>query len=173
MSFKGIFEWTLKKLGRDDPAITIAAICATNAIAKPIITMSNKKESPERKKFAALTESMTELTALGLCIPSTMIFQKIIAPKVINNSLPKDKQATLIQFASLSGLIAANLLIAPVATQMVKLFTSKNKNQSKQNIADVKTMPVVTPFKPTPNKLTNRNSEIYNRFLRNTNGIRV
>lgn len=165
-SFKGL----LKFLGKDDPAITIAVICIVNAIAKPIITMSNKKESAERKKFAALTESTTELTALGLCIPSTLIFKKLFDTKIIKPSLLPEKRKTLVQFASLVGLITANLLIAPVATQVVKLFIAKNKALDKPKTLDITSESVNAPLKSVPNKLLISNSEIYKKFMSSSAG---
>ena len=53
------------KLGKNNsPEYAVVAIATVKGIARPTITMMDKKEDPQTKKYTALREGLTEVVAI-------------------------------------------------------------------------------------------------------------
>lgn len=124
-----------QKLGADsDPLMTIVVLCLFNMSVRPLITLSDKNQPKERRYYAALRESITEIIALPTCV----FFSRYLGGKLANHfSVTKTPEAiqSVKNVFSLAGLVAANFVIPILSTialdpimKDVKKRIIKNKN---------------------------------------------
>ena len=76
------------------PSIAVATVAAFKGIFRPIFTMSDKKEDPETKKYAAIREGVTELIAIPAYVGAGMLAEKI-SPVFLDSSVVKDGKLSL------------------------------------------------------------------------------
>ena len=58
------------------PAYPMMAVAIANGIFKPITTLTDKKQSPETKKYTAIREVLTEVVAVPTYLASNLIAEK-------------------------------------------------------------------------------------------------
>ncbi len=122
------------------PKWTAVGMCLINAFIKPTITLSNKNEKPERRRFAALCEFMTELTAAPFCfiVPSTCekiaenAIKKIAAHK--SKVVDETELRAAKNLASIVGIAVADVIIPAVARVFVTIANKRlNKSKCEKN----------------------------------------
>lgn len=117
----------LNYLGKDEDALLpIAIMCGANAVFKPLITLSNTKESKGRKLYAAEREFLNELVALPVCLGMAVGSKKLgemlmgkALSKVVGEPAKKAVQNKLnilqtTVFSSI-GVIGANFIVPSLA----------------------------------------------------------
>ncbi|MBR1423967.1 hypothetical protein IJ579_00215 [bacterium] len=118
-----------ESLGKNNKATyTVMAVAVTNGIFKPITSLTDKKEAPETKKYAALREFLTEVVA----VPTYWACGELAAwggSKLFRNPVKVERAKTNLRFL---GVCTAALAIIPAGCSLfVKPFTdlifSKNK----------------------------------------------
>src|SRR3982751_5855202 len=74
----------LHKLGSDSPATILSILtfnCLTLATVRPAITLCNPNRPMQRKKYAALRESLSELIGIPFVVGFGLLGAKFLAPK--------------------------------------------------------------------------------------------
>lgn len=138
MNFKNIIKSCCESIGKNNnPAYVVVAIATAKGIFRPIFTMSDKKESPETKKYAALREGLTEVIAIPTYLSCSYLAGK-------GAHLFKDPQKAKIAKHNLkfAGVCTAALLVIPgLCSIIVNPFTDKifhkndiKKDKSQQNL---------------------------------------
>ena len=92
MGIKQSLEKKLTKFGQNNsPTIIAIGIATAKGIFRPTFTMMDKSESYDTKRYTALREGMTEVTAIPIYylsgVASKAITKKIAVPK---NFMPKE-----------------------------------------------------------------------------------
>lgn len=78
MGFISTLEKSLTKFGgNNSPTFVAMSIAAAKGIFRPLFTMSDKKESPETKRYTAMREGLTEIIAIPIYFLSGVVSQKI------------------------------------------------------------------------------------------------
>ena len=118
------------------PAYPMMAVAIANGIFKPITTLTDRKQSPETKKYTAIREVLTEVVAVPTYLASNLIAEKG-AEKLYKNS--PEKLAIAKGNIGFIGVCAAALFVIPalcsVVVKPVMNLISKNDNKtSKLNV---------------------------------------
>ncbi len=148
---------TLKKgiisLGKNTkPAYPMMAVAFTNGIFKPITSLTDKKEKPETKKYAALREFSTEVVAVPTYLLSNLVAEKGAEMLYKNNPEKLVRAKANIGFI---GVCAAAVFIIPaLCSVVVKPFTDmifkKNKKENKQVLDVTSKAPEVETVQTVP-----------------------
>jgi len=78
MDFVKTLERTLTKMGKNNsPIIAVVGIAVAKGIFRPIVTMIDKKENPETKRYTAIREGLTEVIAIPVYYLSGKGAQKL------------------------------------------------------------------------------------------------
>ncbi|WP_373531950.1 hypothetical protein [Vampirovibrio sp.] len=121
-NIKNLLTW----LGKDEDAfLPIALMCVANGTLKPLITLSNPKEKPDRKIYAAKREFLNEMVALPVCFAFAKGFGaagvalikpalKGLAPEVAQQKLNLLKTTVF----SAMGVISANFAVPSLANAL-------------------------------------------------------
>jgi hypothetical protein len=129
----------LHKLGNEAPGMVLRVIalqCVCNASIRPMITLSNKKESPERKRYAALRESMTEFTAVPVVVGLGFVFKKWLSPFLYEKNSPEINKDVIQKISMVSGVSAGNLMIPFVATAVIGSLFKAFPGMSSKKLPD-------------------------------------
>lgn len=133
-----LLENICKVIGKqNNPLYTVVPIAICKGIFRPIFTLSDKKQEPESKKYAAVREGTTELVAIPTYICMSKLTEKL-APafspegKSVEKIL-KNSKTTLGFF----GICLAALVVIPelcnlVMPHVLKLFKTKDKSPQNQ-----------------------------------------
>lgn len=166
--WKNLITW----LGKDEDAfLPIALMCVANGTLKPLITLSNPKEKPERKMYAAKREFLNEMVALPVCFAFAKGFGaagtafikpalKKLKPEVATSRLNLMKTTVFSALGVISANFAvpslANALFHPLDRWSAPLFKKFQKNAQPLPASDttVKTekseQPAASPTLPQP-----------------------
>lgn len=140
MTKEGLLKGALRKacnsLGRNnDPVIAVLGIAVFKGIFRPLFTMMDKDEKPERKKYAAFREGLTE--AIAFCsYLGTSFIAKAIAKPLCNKAKRPDllhkaeKSLSFIAVCTSAALIIpsiCNVTLKPIMEAAQKL-QKHNKN---------------------------------------------
>lgn len=131
MSLANQLKKICESLGRNNkPTYVVMAIAATKGIFRPIITMTDKKEPPETKKYAALREGLTEVIAIPTYWACGELAGK--ASKLVKDPVKQPIARANMMFI---GVCTAALLIIPALCSVtVKPFTDKIFKKGKKDI---------------------------------------
>ncbi len=111
-----LIKRTIEHLGRsEDALLPIMLMCVANGTLKPLITLSNKKEPPERKIYAAKREFLNELVALPVCAAFALGFRQMGAKLLAGASADKLSLLQNTVFSAL-GVISANFAVPTLAS---------------------------------------------------------
>ena len=148
----------LTKLGgaNNKATYSIIAIAIAKGIFRPIFTLSDKNESKETKRYAALREGVTELIA----IPSYLASDKI-ATKIAKEKVKFPWQLEMAEKNSrFVGLCLTTLVVIPgLCSCFVKPFTNILMKNSKPKPQE----------KPKKTSFTGHNNEVRNVHTMNYN----
>lgn len=116
----------------DDPKTVTLLLASTEAIVRPLITLSNKKEDKEKRNFAALTEFVLQLVVIPVVLTIPTLF-KATAKFFNPGGIPKGKELpknikNIAGFLSFLGLFAGNFIIPPITTKVVNALEKNRKN---------------------------------------------
>lgn len=134
MSLSSGIKKICESVGRDNnPAYAVVAIATAKGIFRPIFTMTDKKESPETKKYTALREGLTEVIAIPTYLACGSLAGKGSA--LIKNAEMAKKAKHNLRFVGVC--IAALIVIPGLCSLVVKPFTDKifHKNDKKNEPA--------------------------------------
>lgn len=146
------FKKGLKALGKNNkPVYAVVAIAAANGIFKPLTSLTDKKEAPETKKYAALREFLTEVIAVPTYIACAKIAE-LGAQKAYNNNPEKLKIAKS-NLGFLGVCTAAVFVIPAICSLVVKPFTDKIYQKKGQNVNPIKTTEKITTFNAKYHKI--------------------
>ena len=138
-----------KNLGRNnDPVIAVLGIAVFKGVFRPLFTMMDKEETPERKKYAAFREGLTE--AIAFCSYLATSFAAKALAKPICNAVGKTDKSTLHKteksLSFLAVCLAAvaiipgvcNITLKPIMEAAQKLQKSKQNSPQEAKTLDIK-----------------------------------
>ena len=127
MSVKESLKKLCVSLGKNNsPEYAVVAIATVKGIARPTITMMDKTEDPQTKKYTALREGLTEVVAIPTYLTCGYLAGKL-GGKL---NLPEDKKSAAIKNFKFLGVCLAALLVIPaLASVTIKPFMEKIKNK--------------------------------------------
>lgn len=136
MTLANVLKNKIIGLGKNTkPAYPMMAVAFTNGIFKPLTSLTDKKEKPETKKYAALRELLTEVVAVPTYLLSNLIAEKGAEFFYKNDPKKLVRAKANIGFA---GVCAAAVFIIPaVCSLVVKPFTDmiyKGKNKPEEKV---------------------------------------
>lgn len=122
----------------DDPKTVTLLLASTEAIVRPLITLSNKKEDKEKRNFAALTEFVLQLVVIPVVLTIPTLF-KATAKFFNPGGIPKGKELpknvkNIAGFLSFLGLFAGNFIIPPITTKVVNALEKNRKNSKSPEV---------------------------------------
>ena len=151
MSIVNFIKNICKKLGENNkPIYAVMAIAVAKGIARPTLTMLDKTEDPETKRYTALREGLTEVVA----IPTYYCCGEAAAAIGGKLNLSPENQALAKHNFMFLGVCAAALFVIPaLASLTIKPFMKKiqsKKNEEKPEIhtLDINTLETETNQKP-------------------------
>jgi len=125
MNTSNPFYKLLNKLGSDSPTTILSILtfnCLTLATVRPTITLCNPNEPMQRKKYAALRESLSELIGIPFVVGFGLLGAKFIAPRFFKpNSRDIDKEVIRKVF-SIGGIAGGNMMIPFFTTAAIGLL---------------------------------------------------
>lgn len=126
----------LQKMGNDTPNAVLAVIalnCVANATIRPLITLLNPNEQMQRKRYAALRESLTEFIAIPVVVGLGFVFKKWGAQPFLQKQSLEINKDVIQKTSAVLGISTGNIIIPFVATSLIgavfKVFPSLNSNQ--------------------------------------------
>ena len=130
----------LISVGRNNkPTYTVIAVATANGIFKPISSLTDKKEKPEARKYAALREFATEVVAVPtywLCgVGAAKIGEKMFSKDPVKGNITKANMMFL-------GVCTAALFVIPAVCSIAlagldKIIKKDHKTTGSQNTLDV------------------------------------
>lgn len=127
----------LEKLGEaNKPVFTVVAVAIFKGILRPTFTMMDKKSDPETKKYAAVREGATELTAIPTYIIMSLLTEKL-APAFSPNGKTMDQllhssKSTLGFFGVCFAALFAIPKLCNIAMPHVMKFLKMDKPEIKE-----------------------------------------
>lgn len=124
-----------------DPIVPVVIIAVFKAILRPAFTLSNKHQPPERKRYAALREFLTELVA----IPTYLTVSKLASGPLANALAKKHaispemipKVGKVFSFIAIT--IAAGAIIPTLCNLVIKpIMNLYDKSQQKHKLKEIK-----------------------------------
>lgn len=103
------------------PAYPMMAVAFTNGIFKPITSLTDKKEAPETKKYAALRELLTEVVAVPTYLVSNIVAEK--GAELLYKNDPEKLIRAKGNIGFLGVCAAAVFIIPALCSVVVKPFT--------------------------------------------------
>ena len=147
LNFKSIIE----SIGKNNkPTYAVMAVAVANGIFKPLASLTDKKEAPETKKYAALREFMTEVVAVPTYWACGELASKVAGSLFKDQPLKQPMAKTNMGF--LGVCLAALFVIPGLCSIVVKPFTNmiykykKDDAAPKLDIISESEMPLVKPI---------------------------
>jgi hypothetical protein len=128
-------ETFFSRIGKDTPKIILSAIavnCMALATIRPGLTLLNPNESMERKKYAAMRESLSELIGMPMVVGFGFAFARFLAPAFFKKETREIDKEVIRKVAMLGGIMSGNLLIPFVTTIAIGALTQ----HAKQSVAE-------------------------------------
>lgn len=131
---KGILN-ICKSLGRNnDPVIAVLGIAVFKGIFRPLFTMMDKDEKPERKKYAAFREGLTEAIAFCSYLGTSFLAKAVAKPLCKKANRPdllhKAEKSLSFVAVCLSAAVLipgiCNVTLKPIMEAAQKLQKGKN-----------------------------------------------
>ena len=143
MAIIDVAKKMVESVGKNNkPVYTVVAIACANGIFKPLTTLTDKKEKPETKKYAATREFLTEVVAVPTYVTCSWIAERFA--KTLKN--PEEAVKARSNLGFLGVCTAAVFVIPALCSVIIKPITDRifHKNQ-KQNPAklDITSKPPV------------------------------
>lgn len=156
---------TLQKLGEaNKPLYAVMAVALFKGIFRPMFTMMDKESDPETKKYAAVREGATELTAL-VTYPLLSKLTEMLAPqfspsgKTVNELLKNTKSTLGFFGVCFAAVFAIPKLCNIFMPHIMKAFGmdkhSKEKKQSMEAVSNEK-WDVVSPVSQNDAKISHQ-----------------
>ena len=131
MNLTNTLKNVLESVGKNNkPTYTVMAVATANGIFKPISSLTDKKEKPEARKYAALREFATEVVA----VPTYWacgVGAAAIGAKLFKNS--PEKKAMARANMMFLGVCTAALLVIPAVCSAALLVLDKFVKKDKLN----------------------------------------
>lgn len=169
----------IDSIGKNNkPIYAVVAVACANAIFKPLTSLTDKKEKPETKKYAAAREFLTEVVAIPTYIGCAEIAQHFA--KAFKNPEKATKAKSNLSFIGVC--IAAIFVIPALCSAIIAPLTNRifNKKDIKEEPAklDVTSQAPVIKTIDKPNKDVEGNIEKpYNNYgmqvFANRGGLKV
>jgi len=162
----------LESLGRNNkPIYAVVAIATANGIFKPLTSLTDKKEAPETKKYAALREFLTEVVAIPTYIACAKIAEYGAQRAYKNN--PQKLNIAKTNLGFLGVCTAAVFVIPAVCSLIVKPFTDMiyKKGKSPDTVLPKQNQ----PLKNTPSTTFSAHYHRYNMaaFASNNGRLKI
>jgi hypothetical protein len=146
MNLASTLKNVLESVGKNNkPTYTVMAVATANGIFKPISSLTDKKEKPEARKYAALREFATECVAVPTYWACGVGAGTIGAKLFKNNPEKKAMAKANMMFL---GVCTAALFVIPavcsVALLVLDKFVKKDKRPQEPARVNV-TAPVANP----------------------------
>lgn len=123
MSLTNVLKNILESVGKNNkPTYTVMAVATANGIFKPISSLTDKKEKPEARKYAALREFATEVVAVPTYWACGVGAAAIGAKLFKNNPEKKTMARANMMFL---GVCTAALLVIPAVCSAALLVLDK------------------------------------------------
>lgn len=178
MALLNSVKHVVESVGKNNKAVyTVVAIACANAFFKPLTSLTDKKEKPETKKYAATREFLTEVVAVPTYMTCSWVAEKFA--KTLKDPEKAVKARSNLGF--LGVCTAAVFVIPALCSVIIKPITDKifHKNQ-KQNPAKLDIMsktPVFNINDKTKNDFEGNPNRLYHPFNINSftsrGGLRV
>lgn len=114
--------------GNDPTKITLL-LASSEAILRPVITLSNKKEDKNKRETAALTEFVLQLVVIPTVIAIPTAFK--VLSNVFHKAGSDKKTKTAEAFFSFLGLAACNFVIPPMTKASMSFLEKHGKRTVK------------------------------------------
>ena len=134
-------------LGRNnDPVIAVLGIAVFKGVFRPLFTMMDKEEKPERKKYAAFREGLTEAIAFCSYLGTSFVAKKLAKPICDAVGKPEALHKTEKSLSFIAVCLAAvaiipgvcNLTLKPIMEAAQKLQKGKKHSQEAPKQLDIK-----------------------------------
>src|SRR4051812_29568574 len=125
MNTSNPFYKLLNKLGSDSPATILSILtfnCLTLATVRPTITLCNPSEPMQRKKYAALRESLSELIGIPFVVGFGLLGAKFLAPKFFKKESKDIDKEVIRKVFSIGGIAGGNMMIPFFTTAAIGLL---------------------------------------------------
>ena len=123
MNFTETLKKVLISVGKNNkPTYTVMAVATANGIFKPISSLTDRKEKPEARKYAALREFATEVVA----VPTYWacgVGAAALGDKLFKNN--PDKKAMARANMMFLGVCTAALLVIPAVCSVALMALDK------------------------------------------------
>lgn len=136
-------------LGKNnDPVIAVLGIAVFKGIFRPLFTMMDKEEKPERKKYAAFREGLTEAIAFCSYLGTSFVAKKLAKPiceavgKTDKSSIHKTQKSLSFLAVCLAAVAiipgVCNLTLKPIMEAAQKLQKGKKPQENAPKTLDIK-----------------------------------
>lgn len=138
MNLSNPFYKFLHKLGSDSPNTILSVLtfnCLALATVRPTITLCNPNEPMQRKKYAALRESLSELIGIPFVVGFGLLGAKFLAPKFFRKESKEIDKEVIRKLFSIGGIAGGNMLIPFFTTAAIGLLAlNAKKSHSEPNV---------------------------------------
>ena len=136
-------------LGRNnDPVIAVLGIAVFKGVFRPLFTMMDKEEKPERKKYAAFREGLTEAIAFCSYLGTSFAAKKLAKPickavgKTTDSAIHKTEKSLSFIAVCLAAVAiipgVCNLTLKPIMEAAQKLQKGKQTPENAPKQLDIK-----------------------------------
>lgn len=158
-SKQSLFQKICNKLGENNkPIFTVMAIACGKGTVRPILSITDKKEKPDARKYAALRELMTEFIGVPTTLCAGLVAESLTGLLAKKGSTSyKNTKAVL----SLLGICVAagylvpqfcNMFMPPVMKKLMPSY-DPNGGVSSQSVSSVRRVQVAKPNVQINNKV--------------------
>lgn len=158
-SKQSLFQKICNKLGENNkPIFTVMAIACGKGTVRPILSITDKKEKPDARKYAALRELMTEFIGVPTTLCAGLVAESLTGLLAKKGSTSyKNTKAVL----SLLGICVAagylvpqfcNMFMPPVMKKLMPSY-DPNGGVSSQSVSSVHRAQVAKPNVQINNKI--------------------
>ena len=139
MNLTSTLKNVLESVGKNNkPTYTVMALATANGIFKPISSLTDKKEKPEARKYAALREFATEVVAVPTYWACGVGAAAIGAKLFKNNPEKKAMARANMMFL---GVCTAALLVIPAVCSGALYVLEKFMKQDKKPVEPARVNP--------------------------------
>ena len=138
-----------EKLGRNnDPVIAVLGIAVFKGVFRPLFTMMDKEEPPERKKYAAFREGLTEAIAFCSYFVTSYAAKALAGPickavgKTSDSAIHKTEKSLSFLAVCLAAVAiipgVCNITLKPIMEAAQKLQKDKQNRPQEIKTLDIK-----------------------------------
>lgn len=162
-SKQSLFHRICNKLGENNkPIFTVMAIACGKGTVRPILSITDKKEKPDARKYAALRELMTEFIGVPTTLCAGLVAESLtgLLAKKGSTSYKNTKAVlSLLGICTAAGYLVphfCNIFMPPVMKKLMPSY-DPNGNSSQQPISNPPKTQIAKPATRKTNTITTLN----------------